>query len=85
VGVTAAIDVFLNKWQPLPVFTANAYQGVDVVNTTTTGHATSKTFRNKFFLDPCNAKDPKKTIVKEITFDISKAEFIYKQKSWHHE
>jgi hypothetical protein len=36
-----------------------------VVNIDAMVHATSKTFCNKIFLDPCDAKDPKKTIVKE--------------------
>jgi hypothetical protein len=51
-----------------------------MVNTITTRRATSKAFREEFFLDPCDAKDSKKTTVKKISSNITKIEFIYKTK-----
>jgi hypothetical protein len=55
-----------------------------MVNITAMGHTTSKTFCNINFSNPWDAKDSKKTTVKEEPFDISKTKFIYKQKSHHH-
>jgi hypothetical protein len=39
-----------------------------------------KAFCEENFLDPCDAKDSKKTTMKKISSNITKTEFIYKTK-----
>jgi hypothetical protein len=39
-----------------------------------------KAFCEEIFSDPCDAKDSKKTIMKKISSNITKTEFIYKTK-----